>query len=316
MIAFIDNHCREHGLEPVARCCRSSHRPITAMPPSWLLEPIGNTSPAKAKDRYYAILKKTDMAAQFKPSSSGKHGAALESFNQVCGYGWHCSERPSRRTEWSLANEGSTSVERKSDPSTAIFVHSSWRTGSTYIWSCFRKSPRTVAYYEIFNEILGTLTKPQLAEMEPASWRSKHPPGSPYLLEFLPLMQDETGVDGFDPEMSYRRFIPADGCKGPVSEREVSYVSRLISHAESQKRIPVLTTSRSLGRVRGLKAAFPGLHVVLYRNSFQQWCSFTDQAFHGNPYFLDRVAEIVKLNLHDSILNLITCFPQPRSIGY
>ena len=77
---------------------------------------------------------------------------------------------------------------------------------------------------------------------------------------------------------------------------------RLISHAEDRGRIPVLTATRSLGRVRGLKAAFPGLHLMLYRNLFQQWCSFTVQAFYGNPYFIDRVAEIIRLNLHDAIL--------------
>ena len=193
-----------------------------------------------------------------------------------------------------------------------IFLHSGFRTGSTFVWSCFRRAPRTVAYYEIFNDALATLTTGDLAGLRQDVWNSKHPAGAPYFLEFLPLI-DGVGVAGFESAMSYERFVPAQGCGGPVSELEIRYGRGLITHAEDRGRIPVLTSTRSLGRVRGFKQALPGLHILLYRNVFQQWCSFTGQAVGGNNYFLDRIAETVRLNLHDRTLReLNALFPTEK----
>ena len=196
-----------------------------------------------------------------------------------------------------------TFSSNKKGSAQVIFIHSSFRTGSTYLWSCFRKYPRAVAYYEIFHEILSTINKFGLLSIGPETWRSGHPPGAPYFLEFLPLIRYEGGVEGFDPGMSYRRFIPADGCGGGISATEAAYLGRLISHAEARGKIPVLTATRSLGRLRALKAALPGLHLLLYRNLFQQWCSITDQAFRGNPYFIHRISDIVRLSCHNSMIN-------------
>ncbi len=119
------------------------------------------------------------------------------------------------------------------------------------------------------------------------------------------MLREEGGVERFDPSMSYERFIPVDGCSGSVSNMEADYVRSLIDHAEHRRKIPVLTATRSLGRATGLKRAFPGLHVLIYRNLFQQWCSFTEQAFHGNLYFLERLAEIMKLHRSDPVLGCI-----------
>lgn len=139
--------------------------------------------------------------------------------------------------------------------------------------------------------------------MRPEAWRSKHPPSAPYFWEFLPLIRDQGGVENFDPEMSYKCFIPAGGSCDNISSDEIAYVSGLIRHADGRSRIPVLTASRSLGRVRGLKAAFPGLHLLIYRNIFHQWCSVSDQSFRGNPYFIQKIMDIVQLNRHDSTLD-------------
>jgi hypothetical protein len=50
--------------------------------------------------------------------------------------------------------------------------------------------------------------------------------------------------------------------------------------------------------------------VLLYRNVFQQWCSYTEQAVGGNNYFIDRLAETVRRSLHDSTLaELNALFP-------
>ena len=99
--------------------------------------------------------------------------------------------------------------------------------------------------------------------------------------------------------------MPHDGCSGSVSGLEIDYVRGLIDHAEARGKIPVLTATRSLGRAVGLKRAFSGLHVLVYRNVFQQWCSVTDQALHGNGYFLEKIIEIIERQTNDPILKTI-----------
>ena len=184
-------------------------------------------------------------------------------------------------------------------------MHSSFRTGSTYLWSHLRKPSSTVTYYEIFHELLQGLRAEDAGSLTPDLWNSMHPPGAPYFLEFLPLLKPGGGVAGFEPEISYKRFIPAEGCLGPISDTEAAYVRTLVSHAEDRGRIPVLTATRSLGRLRGLKQAAPGLHLLLYRNLFQQWCSITQQVLSGNPYFLARLFDIVRLGAHDPVLDTL-----------
>ncbi|TXN20507.1 MULTISPECIES: hypothetical protein [Methylobacterium] len=104
--------------------------------------------------------------------------------------------------------------------------------------------------------------------------------------------------------------MPPSGPSGPVSEVEAAYVRALVDHAEQRGRVPVLTETRSLGRVAGLKAAAPGLHVVLYRNLYQQWCSYTEQATCGNAYFLDTITKTARLSLHDPMIrNLLSIYP-------
>ncbi|WP_146056554.1 hypothetical protein [Methylobacterium sp. V23] len=143
---------------------------------------------------------------------------------------------------------------------------------------------------------------------------SKHPPGAAYFLEYIPLIQENGGVDGFDPSFSYEKFIPDDGPTGQISALEIAYISKLIRNAEHKGKIPVLTATRSLGRVAGIKFAAPGTHIVLYRNVFEQWCSFSQQHANGNGYFVDRVDDTVKNNLHDPIVReIFQLFPMKTS---
>ncbi|WP_375464669.1 hypothetical protein, partial [uncultured Methylobacterium sp.] len=191
-----------------------------------------------------------------------------------------------------------------------IFIHSSFRTASTYLWSCLRANPGATAYYEVFHEALDALSPEAISASTTKSWYSKHPDGAPYFLEYLPLLDGDHRVAGFDPSFSYERFIPVNGPSGAVSDGEAQYVRGLIAHTEARGRIPVLTDTRSIGRVAGLKAAAPGLHVLLYRNLFQQWCSYTEQANRVGRYFLDRTVHITHLARHDPILrDIAALFP-------
>jgi len=180
-----------------------------------------------------------------------------------------------------------------------IFLHSSFRVSSTWLWSRFRRSDKVVAYCEVFNEGLATIVRSQLNDITPTSWYSKHPIGAGYFLEFLPFIRDDGGVNEFDAAMSFARFIPPDGIGGTLGASEQKYVMGLIAHAERLGKLPVLSASRSLGRLRSIKAAFPGFHILVYRNLFQQWCSYTEQCFSGNPYFFSTIRNVIEENKHD-----------------
>ena len=196
-----------------------------------------------------------------------------------------------------------------------IFIHSSFRTSSTWLWSKVRSSDNVMAYYEIFNEGLNTLTAQAIGENNYSSWQSKHPPAGPYFMEFLPLLRPEGGVAGFDPEMHLARCIPREGPDGSLAANEILYVQQLISHASHSGQRAVLTCTRSLGRVHALRRAFDGVHIVVYRNLLHQWASYSAQALAGNMYFIDCTDKVIRLNRHDKFICAIDDFFHVREVS-
>jgi len=193
-----------------------------------------------------------------------------------------------------------------------IWVHSSFRVSSTWIWWRFRQNPDVVAYYEIFNEALAELEPSRLAIHGARDWNSSHPPVAPYLLEYIRAhLEGEMRL--YDPRMAYERFMPTAPDKS-ISDEEAAYLAGLIRCAAAEGRRPVLTAVRSLGRVQGLRQRFGGYHILWYRNIFRQWCSFSGQYHSGNSYFLDRINDIIARSKHDRFFSHIDeSFPQNDS---
>ena len=131
------------------------------------------------------------------------------------------------------------------------------------------------------------------------------PGGRPYFLEFAPLVESDGAVRGFDPSMATDRFMPAEGLHGELSLAERSYVEGLIANVAGRRKIPVLTDTRTLGRVRALAKAFPGRHVLLVRNLFHQWASYSEQCAGGNRYFLNMLFKTVEASRRDPFVALI-----------
>lgn len=184
-----------------------------------------------------------------------------------------------------------------------IFIHSSFRVSSTWFWSRLRNLDKVLAYYEIFNALLATMRKGDVDSFHPEAWNSKHPETAPYFREFLPLIRASGGVENFDAAMALDGFIPSGGIFGPLDETQRIYIKNLIRHAENIGKVPVLSACRSLGRMRAIKDRFPGLHVVLYRPLFQQWCSYSEQLYFGYDYFFDSIRLIIDNNSHDNFFN-------------
>ena len=174
-----------------------------------------------------------------------------------------------------------------------VFIHSSFRTSSTWLWSKIRKLPNVLAYYEVFHESLANVDAKSLNFNSHSSWSSGHPAQAPYFLEFLPFLKKGGGIELFDSNMSFERFIPEGGINGELSLQEISYLRLLIEQGYKSRKIPVLSETRTLGRIRSIKKSIPVNNVLVYRNIFDQWASYCGQSLKGNEYFISTILETV-----------------------
>jgi hypothetical protein len=152
-----------------------------------------------------------------------------------------------------------------------IFLHAGWRCASTYVWSRFRRNPRTTSFYEPFGEALARCSPKRIRRKTTREWNSRHPPlTAPYAEEYRALLRPFlSGVPGYRRELALERYFPTAAGVGP----EAGYVSRLIRHARNRDTHPVLGFSRSLARAAALKSALGGYHVLVRRDPRQQWLS-------------------------------------------
>jgi len=184
-----------------------------------------------------------------------------------------------------------------------VFIHSSWRTSSTWFWTQFRAVPATICFYEPFNERLATLKRDSI-QVGPASWDSGHPVGDPYFQEYLPLLNDAGGVQLYDPAMAVDWFIPEGGLNGNLRASEVRYVDSLLGFGRERGLSPVLGFCRSLGRIAAIKRQFAGAHIFQYRNLWSQWMSYCALKERGTVWFCTVLFEIAG-RAKDSFLNAL-----------
>ncbi len=181
---------------------------------------------------------------------------------------------------------------RRTQRTTApIFIHSSWRTSSTWIWLKFRQIREAMCYYEPFHGLLATRTRDEASTIDFKSWDSNHPSTAPYSLEYLPLIRDTGGV----PAMAFQWFIPLGGLGGELRLRplEKQYLGFLIRYAELSGKAPVLGDTRTLARIRAIKTALGGYHIFVRRNLWLQWASYLYYRRAENLYFYNTMAWIL-----------------------
>lgn len=198
------------------------------------------------------------------------------------------------------ASVSADSCDRRASKRPAIFIHSSWRTSSTWFWQKFRTPPTTLCFYEPFNIQLSSISREMAATLNPKSWQlssgtpaaSGHPGASPYYAEFGPLIRRSGGARLYRREMDAEWFLPVGGLRGYLRGAELRYLALLLRLAERNGRTAVLGFTRSLGRLFPMKAHFPGVHIFLRRNLWTQWVSFLDQKRQGNPFFYLSILEM------------------------
>jgi hypothetical protein len=164
----------------------------------------------------------------------------------------------------------------------AVFLHSGFRTGSTWFWNCFRRAANTCAFYEPFHECLAELHPDTLKTTIADGTRLRHPTlNAPYFEEYRPLLRPTGGVAFYDAGMALRDYF--DAGPNPAQHR---YLAHLMQHAWDSGKAPVLGFCRSLGRVPWLRQHFSAINIVTLRKPWNRWVSYRQQTIRdGNPYF-------------------------------
>lgn len=166
-----------------------------------------------------------------------------------------------------------------------IFLHSGFRSGSTWFWQRFRAAAGTRAYYEPFHEVLARLNPESLSQFAPQRWASGHPGlDAPYFAEYRDVLVPGGGVGFYQ-----TRFAAETYYESEPDEPQAHYLRNLIDRAHEAGAAPVFGFCRSLGRVPWFRSLGQGVNIVTWRNPWDQWVSCRDQAvIHQNWYFLFR----------------------------
>jgi hypothetical protein len=150
-----------------------------------------------------------------------------------------------------------------------VFIHSLYRSGSTYLFNVFRRAgDQYWCYQEPENEWLLQLDEHPdvlLSVGGVDAQKANHPNiGNPYFWEFVQIKDALQGL--FRAEFCFRDiFLEA------LTNTQHAYFKALIDHATAT---PVLQFCRSFGRAGALKEAFAGHHLHLWREPRSQWWSF------------------------------------------
>ncbi len=171
-----------------------------------------------------------------------------------------------------------------------IFIHSLWRTGSTYLFSKFRENDKYYCFYEPLYEGLASNTKERLQNLSDAESLEKlHHPKIDKALTFefpLELVEDSKDVfrvPNFDISLAYDKYILVDiqSC-----EQLKLYIQSLIDFAVEKGKVPVFQFCRTTLRQEWFKKNFPESdNLYLRRSHRDQWESILSFSENSN-YFL------------------------------
>lgn len=165
-----------------------------------------------------------------------------------------------------------------------VFLHSLWRTGSTFVWSRFRMNPAYHCYYEPLHELLINITREECEGIFTAGKTDamSHPSlENDYFHEFELLKSG--GVPFFRKTFPYEDYC-LDKDQPNLALKK--YILSLILHAGDRR--PVLQFCRSPLRARWLRNSFESINIYILRSAREQWESYiqTDEYFLARTFII------------------------------
>jgi hypothetical protein len=198
-----------------------------------------------------------------------------------------------------------------------VFIHGGFRTSSTWLWSRFRRNSRFWCYYEIFNSAIKFINSSNFESFSTKAWNSRHPKSEPYYIEYLPLLHDKSCLTFFPIEKQRGEyFTPVGGISAELDHNSQDYVAHLINAAQTiYEKQPVLSCTGMLAKVAGLKNGFGGVHILLVRNLFSQWNSYSGQQRGGTSFFVDYLFGALRFARDDRFLMYLKEFAKVDEFG-
>ena len=177
--------------------------------------------------------------------------------------------------------------------SSPIFIHSLWRSGSTYIFNAFRRScTGYYCYQEPIHEIALSL-KDNLEDLllydSNMMQKLRHPTlDKPYFKELYDAAQ--YWKDLISKPIFYDQYFETDCTQGLED-----YINALLLGAKGR---PVIQECRTTSRIGAIKSRFAGIHIYLWRNPWDQWWSYK-----SSNYFDVTTQLLINANPHPPIID-------------
>jgi glycosyltransferase involved in cell wall biosynthesis len=181
--------------------------------------------------------------------------------------------------------EQATAVEKSVRPALdasrdPIFVHSLFRSGSTYVFNVFRRAhdsegPLYTAFQEPIHELVyEAANRPERLLIDTGRGTKqrllRHPElDAPYWQELYEIHDAWRRI--FAEEIVYSDYFG-----GYAPEKTAGYLAAIIAGAP---RRPFIQECRTSLRIERLKSALGGLHIHLWRNPWDQWWSFKSDEY-------------------------------------
>jgi hypothetical protein len=185
-----------------------------------------------------------------------------------------------------------------------IFLHGMWRSGTTYVWSQFRRAPGAVCFYEPLHDALSRLSHGRLARNGGYNVEAlgHDPLSAPYFAEFAPLIGIR-GVRGYRTRFALERLVMRPDDRHPALER---YVRGLVDHASASGRTAVLGFNRTCLMVDWMARRFRALNVYVARGPEGICSSYLQQMDRGNPWFVAHWLWVLEHNTREPLLGPLT----------
>ena len=159
-----------------------------------------------------------------------------------------------------------------------IFVHSLFRSGSTYVYNVLKRTGKFHIYHEPMHEVIASLASSWDAltsrkEELKLTLRHDFLQGG-YFDEFSELLP---GIkQTFDTKFSFDYYFLHAGDEAP----DIKAYIDLLKDGASQP--PILQCTRTSGRIDWLKHNYKSNHVFLLRNPWDQWYSYKVDPYIAN----------------------------------
>ena len=158
-----------------------------------------------------------------------------------------------------------------------IFIHSPYRSGSTYLFSVFRKNKKINCFYEIYNEVISLKNQNNLLKENSKLWDSRHNLGNKNVIYYFSEYKDVFKKNDF---IKNRQKYFKKSKK--VSSYELKYL-KLLTKKNNKN---VLFNTGNIDKINQLSRYFKKNIYLNIRNPFSHFLSILNQANNKNFYFL------------------------------